>query len=162
MPVHPWPHLLKRLKKGLVVLGLDVGSTTIGIAISDPDFRQATPLTTLARKKTSEDLKTLATLCREREVGGFVIGLPLHMNGDMSDSARKAQQFAKAMQDHAALFGRNPEISFFDERLTTAAAERFLIREADVTRKRRDEVIDKLAAQMILQAALDQYNNQKP
>jgi putative Holliday junction resolvase len=162
MPVHPWPHLLNRLKKGHVLLGLDVGTVTIGLAISDPGMRQATPLDVIMRTKVTDDIKALAAIARERQVGGFVIGLPLHLDGGMSDSAKKAKLLAKQIQDEAALFEKPPEISFFDERLTTAAAERFLISEADLSRKKRDAVIDKLAAQMILQAALDQYQNQKP
>lgn len=162
MPVHPWPHLVNRLKKGQCLLGLDVGTTTIGLAISDPLLRQATPLEVIARRKVSDDIKALAAIVRERGVGGFVIGLPLHMDGGMSESAEKAKLFARQMDDAAELFGRKPDVSFFDERLSTASAERFLISEADVSRKKRDAVVDKIAAQMILQAALDAYQNRKP
>ncbi len=161
MPVHPWPHLLKRLKKGHAVLGLDVGSRTIGVAISDPDWQQAIPLVTIQRGKLTQDLAQLAEIAKMRDIGGYVIGMPLHLDGGKNASSDAAELFAKQMHDHAPLFPRMPEVSFYDERLTTAQAERFLITQADVSRKRRGEVIDKIAAQIILQAALDMYNKAK-
>lgn len=155
MAIHPWPHLLKRIKKGQALLGLDVGTKTIGVAISDPGFTLASPLLTLARKKTSEDMKALAALVAERGIGGIVLGLPLNMDGSEGEMAKKMRLFAKHMLEAKDSFAKPPEISFFDERLSTAAMQRFLIEEVDMNRKRRGEVIDKLAAAHILQAALD-------
>lgn len=157
MPIHPWPHLLKRVKKAHPLLGLDVGAKTVGIAISDPAWRIATPLETLARTKVSEDMKRLAALYYERQAGGFVIGLSLHETGGESESSARVRLFARQMEEMGA-FQTAPEISFYDERYSTASAESFLIEEADVNRATRDAVIDKLAAQIILQSALDEYN----
>lgn len=157
MPVHPWPHLLKRLKKGHVVLGLDVGSTTLGVAISDPGFLVATALTTLTFSKADSALEALATLAHERMVGGYVIGLPLHDNDRESESSRRARHFASRMEQQATLFPKAPEISFFDERYSTAGAESFLTHEAGLNKFSRDAVIDKMAAQIILQDALNAY-----
>jgi len=155
MAIHPWPHLLKRVKKGHALLGLDVGSKTIGVAISDPFFSLASPLVTLHRKKMLQDIAALAELAANRAIGGFVIGLPLHMDGSEGDMAGKIRHFAQQMLEHHAHFAKPPEISFYDERLTTQAMQRFLIEEVDMNRKRRSEVIDKLAAARILQSALD-------
>jgi putative Holliday junction resolvase len=159
MSIHPWPHLAGRLKKGQVLLGLDVGAKTIGVAVSDPGLRVATPMTTLRRGgKVSLDLRELARLAGEREAGGFVIGLPLLENGTEGGAAGKIRLFAKQMLEAKDVFGQEPQISFFDERFSTAAMESFLIEEADVRREKRKQVIDKLAAQVILQAALDRLN----
>lgn len=155
MAIHPWPHLLKRLKKGQCLLGLDVGSKTLGIAYGAMAEALATPLVTLNRGKVATDLAALAKLAKERDAGGFVIGLPLNMDGSEGESAGRSRLFAKQILEHKALFSREPEISFFDERLSTAAMERFLIKDVDMSRARRAEVIDKLAAAHILQAAFD-------
>lgn len=157
MPVHPWPHLLKRLKKGHVVLGLDVGSTTLGVAISDPGFLIASPLTTITFSKAVSAIEPLAKLAHERHVGGYVIGLPLHDDGKESQSSVRARAFAQLMEEKAALFPKMPEISFFDERYSTAGAEAFLQDEAGLKETARQAVIDKMAAQIILQDALNAY-----
>jgi putative Holliday junction resolvase len=158
MSMHPWPHLVKRLKKGQVLLGLDVGEKTIGIAICDPAFKIATPLTTIERRKVTVDMAALAKLAKERGVGGFVIGLPLHMDGRESKMSEKIRVFAKQMLEAREVFGTEPELSLWDERLSTETATRFLIDDVDLSRKRRDEIIDKMAAQIILQTALDRLH----
>jgi putative Holliday junction resolvase len=155
MSIHPWPHLLKRIKKGQGLLGLDVGSKTIGVAISDPAWRIATPLATLTRSKVSADIKALADIMRTRDCGGMVIGMPLQMNGEEGPMAQNIRTFAKQILEAKTEFTREPQISFFDERLSTASMQRFLTVDLDMTRKRRAEVIDKLAAHVILQSALD-------
>lgn len=158
MPLHPWPHLVKRLKKGQCLLGLDVGSKTIGVAISDPALKMAMPLETIMRSKVSTDLKALANLAGQRQAGGFVLGLPLNEDGGRGDAARKADVFAKQMMEAKDVFGGEPHISFFDERFSTQRAEEFLINDVDMSRTRRDDVIDKMAARIILQDALDAYH----
>lgn len=158
MPIHPWPHLVKRLKKGQCLLGLDVGSKTIGVAISDPELKMAMPLETVTRSKVSADMKALAALASQRQVGGFVLGLPLDEKGTRGMAARKADMFAKQMMEAKDTFGTEPHISFFDERFSTQRAEEFLINDVDMSRKRRDDVIDKMAARIILQDALDAYH----
>lgn len=155
MPIHPWPHILKRLRKGQCLLGLDVGSKTIGVAVSDPAFFLSSPLTTIMRTKVSADCMALARLAAEREAGGFLIGLPLDEEGSKGASAQRMEQFARQMCEAKDAFPEEPHISFYDERFSTARAEDFLIKDVDMGRKRRDEVIDKMAAQFILQDALD-------
>ena len=138
--------------RGKPLLGLDAGSKTIGLAISDPGWAVASPLSTILRVKWRQDLAALERVIAERGVGGLVIGLPRNMDGSEGPRA----QSVRAMGDNlakAAATGGLP-ITFWDERLSTAAMERFLITE-DVSRKRRDAVIDKMAAAYILQGALD-------
>jgi len=157
MSLHPWPQMLRRIRKGSPLLGLDMGTKTIGIALSDPEWKQASPLHTLKRKKVPVDLQALADLAKERGARGFVIGLPLNMDGTEGEMAKLIRQFIRHMLDHKSLFPEEPEVALFDERLSSAVVERFLIK-SDVSRARRKEVVDKLAAQAILQGALDQYH----
>ncbi len=154
MSLHVFPHLLRRLKKDTPLLGLDVGTRAIGIAVSDPARGQAAPLSTLRRKSVPADMAALAEIARARDARGFILGLPLNMDGGEGKMAAYVRAFAGQMLAHKKLFAGEPEISFFDERLSSAAVERFLIK-SGVSRKRRREVVDKLAAQAILQAALD-------
>ena len=140
------------LKQGQRLLGLDVGAKTIGLAISDSRLSIASPLETIARRKFTEDAKALKALCEEREVGGLIIGLPINMDGSQGPRCQSVRDFARNLVEIAGL--RLP-IAFWDERLSTAAVERFLVEEADMTRKRRSQVVDKMAAGVILQGALD-------
>ncbi len=146
---------LDDMKSGLAaghrLLGLDVGAKTVGLALSDTTLTVATPLETIRRgKKFAPDADRLAGIIGERDVGGLVIGLPVNMDGSEGPRCQSTRQFAKN------LLGRiDIAIAFWDERLSTAAVERMLIEEADLSRKRRGEVIDKLAATYILQGALD-------
>lgn len=131
------------------VLGLDVGTKTVGLAISDVTRTVATPLRTLRRTKFTADAATLLALATERAVAGFVIGLPVNFNGSEGPRAQSCRAFARNLSALTAL-----PITFWDERLSTAAAERVLL-DADASRKRRAEVIDSVAAGFILQGALD-------
>ncbi len=158
MSIHPWPQLLKRLKKGQCLLGLDVGSKTIGVAVADPLFKQSSPLLTIKRHKVSHDMARLAELARERDCGGFVIGLPLNMDDSEGAMAKKVKLFATQMLEAKYLFPSEPQISFFDERLSTSAMQDFLTEQTELGHKRRDAIIDKLAAHSILQSALDTFN----
>lgn len=142
--------LRARLAPGARLLGLDVGAKTIGLALSDPGLMIATPLETIRRSKFARDAARLVALIGEYGVGGLVIGLPVNMDGREGPRCQSVRQFARNLLDHVDL-----PTAFWDERLSTAAVERVLIGEADLSRKRRAEVIDKAAAAWILQGALD-------
>ncbi|WP_119274295.1 Holliday junction resolvase RuvX [Taklimakanibacter deserti] len=131
------------------VIGLDLGSKTIGIAISDITRRIASPIETILRKKFTEDAKRLLAIAAERQAGLFVLGLPLNMDGSEGPRAQSTRAFARNLGKLTPL-----PIVFWDERLSTAAVERMLI-DADTSRGRRAEIVDKLAAAYILQSALD-------
>lgn len=137
------------LGKGARLLGLDVGTKTIGIALSDTTLMIATPLDTIRRTRFRDDVQRLLTTIAEHGVGGVVIGLPLALDGSDSPRTQGVRQFAKNL---AAQTDR--PIAFWDERLSTAAVERGMI-EADLTRARRAQLIDKAAAAYILQGLLD-------
>lgn len=132
------------------MLGLDVGSKTVGLALSDPTLTVATPLHTLRRTKFSRDAKLLRGIAEEHEVGGLVIGLPVSMDGTEGPRCQSVRQFALNLLQVVDL-----PVAFWDERLSTAAVQRMLIDEADMSRRRRSEVVDKVAAAYILQGALD-------
>jgi putative Holliday junction resolvase len=132
-------------------LGLDVGTKTIGVALSDELGWTAQGLSTLKRKENEEekDYEVIASLVKEHGVDTIVIGLPKNMNGTIGLSGERSQNFADALSNYVTC-----NIKMWDERLTTVAAERMLI-SADVSRKKRKQVIDKMAAVMILQGYLD-------
>ena len=129
--------------------GLDFGSHTIGVAVSDGFRRVASPLETIRRKKFRTDAEALLDLCAHREVAGLILGLPLNMDGSEGPRCQSTRAFARNLEAVTDL-----PIGFWDERLSTVAAERALL-EADTSRKRRAEVIDHVAASYILQGALD-------
>ncbi|WP_425062872.1 Holliday junction resolvase RuvX [Pyruvatibacter mobilis] len=131
------------------LLGLDLGTKTIGIATSDPDRRIASPVTTLKRGKFSANLVELKALMAERATAGLVLGLPINMDGTSGPRAQSSRTFARNLARELAV-----PILLWDERLSTAAMERELI-SLDTSRRRRAEVIDEMAANFILQGALD-------
>jgi len=134
------------------LLGLDLGEKTIGLAISDPGLMVASPLETIRRRKFTLDAEKLEKVIADRTIGGLVFGWPVNMDGSEGPRCQSTRQFARNLTE---LRGLGLPIAFWDERLSTAAIERFLITEADMTRSRRDEVVDKMAAGYILQGALD-------
>jgi putative Holliday junction resolvase len=144
--------LSKRLKRDERLLGLDVGAKTIGLALSDVMRQIATPLETIRRTKFSVDAARLLDLANQYGAGGFVIGLPVNLDGSEGPRAQSTRAFARNL---AAL--TDLPMAFWDERLSTAAAERALL-EAGASRRRRAELIDKTAAAYILQGALDRLN----
>ena len=150
MPIVTLSEFRDAVPRGARVMGLDLGSKTIGIALSDTGFAIASPLQTLRRKKFTADAGALMALIDEHDVGGLVLGLPINMDGTEGPRYQSTRQFAANLLEKF-----NIPIAFQDERLSTAAVERVLIGEADMTRKRRGEVIDKMAAAWILQGALD-------
>jgi putative Holliday junction resolvase len=131
------------------LLGLDVGEKTIGLALSDPALSVASPISTIRRTKFTADANALLKLAAERGVGGLVIGLPLNMDGSEGPRCQSVRQFAANL-----LKLKDLPILFWDERMSTMAVERAMIAH-DVTRARRDKVVDQAAAAFILQGALD-------
>jgi len=137
------------------LVGLDLGTKTIGVAVSDPDRRLATGVETIQRKAFKLDAAQLLAIASERNATGFVLGLPINMDGSEGPRAQSTRAFARNLAQLTDL-----AIAFWDERLSTAAVERELIAQ-DVSRARRAEVIDQHAAIFILQGALDRLANLK-
>ena len=137
------------------LIGLDLGTKTIGVAVSDPDRRLATGVETISRKNFTTDAARVLALAAERSVAGFVLGLPVNMDGTEGPRAQSTRAFARNFSKLTEL-----PIAFWDERLSTVAVERGLIA-ADMRRDRRKEVIDQHAAMFILQGALDRLANIK-
>ena len=131
------------------LLGLDLGSKTIGIAVCDPDRLVATPVHTIRRTKFTKDAAHLKEIAGERNATGLIIGLPLNMDGTEGSSAQSARAFGRNLKNVLPL-----PMVFWDERLSTAAMERDLIA-LDTSRARRAEKIDEMAATFILQGAID-------
>lgn len=134
-------------------MGLDLGTKTIGVSVSDRLLSSATPLLTVQRKKFTQDAKELLDIIADREIGAVVLGLPRNMDGSEGPRCQSTRSFARNFSNLT-----NIPIGFWDERLSTVAAERVLL-EADTSRKRRAEVIDHVAAGYILQGALDRACN---
>ena len=134
------------------LLGLDVGTKTVGMALSDVTRTVATPYDTIRRTKFTADAKTIRQVVETNRVGALVIGLPLNLDGSEGPRAQSTRAFARNLATHIQV-----PIAFWDERLSTAAVERHLI-EADASRKRRAQVIDRMAAAYILQGALDRLS----
>jgi putative holliday junction resolvase len=137
------------------LLGIDHGEKRIGLAVSNPELSMALPLETLARKNFTENLQTLAAICRDYNVRGFVIGLPLNMDDSEGPRCQSVRHFAAHLLKEKAALGFEPAIAFFDERLSSCAVEQFLTEERGMARKKQKDVVDKLAASAILQGALD-------
>ncbi|MGY6410023.1 MAG: Holliday junction resolvase RuvX [Alkalilacustris sp.] len=130
-------------------MGLDLGTKTIGVAVSDRRRSVATPLQTLRRTKFTADADALLAIATARDLAGLILGLPRNMDGSEGPRAQSARAFARNLSGRTDL-----PIALWDERLSTVAAERALL-EADTSRKRRAEVIDAVAAGIILQGLLD-------
>ncbi len=131
------------------LMGLDLGEKTIGVAVSDRMRTVASPLETVRRKKFTLDSARLIEIVKDREIGGILLGLPKNMDGTEGPRCQSTRAFARNLSRLTDL-----PIGFWDERLSTVAAEKALL-EADTTRKRRGQVIDHVAAGYILQGALD-------
>ena len=155
MPVLPLVEIAPLLPARGTLIGLDLGTKTIGVAASDPDRRLAMGVTTIARKAFRVDVEALLALASERHTAGFVLGLPINMDGSEGPRAQSTRAFARNFQKLTAL-----PIGLWDERLSTAAVERDLIG-ADASRAKRAQVIDQHAAAFILQGALDRLQHLK-
>lgn len=141
------------LPGGAALIGLDLGTRTIGVAVSDTARRIASPLETIRRRKFGQDAAALATLIEGRGICGVVLGLPRNMDGSEGPRCQSTRAFAR----NFARLGPLP-VTFWDERLSTVAAERALL-EADTSRRRRGEVIDHVAASYILQGLLNRLGH---
>ncbi len=137
------------------VIGLDLGDKTIGVALSDPLLSVASPIETIRRKKFGLDAARLLEIVSQRNVGGLILGLPRNMDGSEGPRCQSTRAFARNLEKLTDL-----PIGFWDERLSSVAAERALL-EADASRKRRAEVIDNIAACYILQGALDRLKHMR-
>lgn len=143
--------LANDLTRGQRLIGLDIGDKTIGVAISDPLFSLASPMKTIIRtKKFKPTVDELHDLISQEDVGGMIAGLPISMDGTEGPRSQATRDLTRELVKQLEL-----PAAFWDERLSTSAIEKFLINEADMNRKRRKDVIDKMAAAYILQGALD-------
>ena len=147
------PALLAKLGPAQRVLGLDPGARVIGVALSDVTCMLASPHTELKRGKLAANAAEILHIVRRQGVGGLVVGLPLSMDGRFGPAAQSARDWARDLSDVTGL-----ATALWDERLSSAAVNRFLIKEADMTRQRRAEVVDRMAAAYMLQGALDAAN----
>lgn len=132
------------------LIGIDPGSRSIGLALSDVSLMLASPYGSLKRAKLAANAAEIVKIARKEDAGGLVVGLPLSMDGTAGPAAQAARDWAHALAAATSL-----PVAMFDERLSSSAVNRFLIDELDMTRARRAEVVDKLAAAYMLQAALD-------
>lgn len=135
------------------ILGLDVGSKTIGVAISDPLGWTAQGITTIKRTKKEQDIEEIRKICKEYSVESIVVGLPKNMNGTIGDSGEKVIEFSEKIKEVLGL-----KVEMWDERLTTVAAHKAML-EADLSRAKRKKIVDKIAAIYILQGYLDRLGN---
>jgi putative Holliday junction resolvase len=142
------------LTLGAPIVGLDLGAKTIGVAVSDTSWMIASPLALIRKSKFTEDAKALADLMRGRGAVGFVLGLPVNMDGTEGPRCQSVRAFARNL-----LRLEDRPIAFWDERLSSFAVNRVLIGESDMSRSRRAEVVDKMAAAWILQGALDRLRD---
>jgi len=146
----------KRAGPGGRLIGIDAGTKTLGLSLSDARRTIASPMETIVRRKFTEDAARLLALAADHDIKGFVLGFPINLDGSEGPRAQATRALARNINKLCGL-----PILLWDERLTTALAERMLIA-ADQSRKRRAEVIDKLAATLILQSALDRLRLEAP
>jgi putative holliday junction resolvase len=153
MPISNLTDLAAALPKDARLLGIDLGSRTIGLALSDVGRRLATPYGSLKRGKLSANAAEIAAIARREDVRGLVVGLPLSLDGSTGPAAQAARDWT-----HALVAATGLPAALWDERLSTAAVQRVLTDEADLSRRRRAEVVDRAAAAWMLQGALDALN----
>ena len=154
MPLFNISHLRASLPRQARLLGLDPGQRTIGLALSDVSLVLASPYGSIKRGKLSTNAAEIARIAEKEGVAGLVCGLPLSLDGSFGPAAQRARDWMLALTEAAALPG-----ALWDERLSTSAVNRMLISDLDLTRRRRAEIVDKVAAAYILQAALDASRN---
>jgi putative pre-16S rRNA nuclease len=149
MPLYDIGDFANYREHGRRIMGIDLGEKNIGVAISDATWRIATPVMVVRRTNKNADLASILNLANQYHALGIVVGLPINMNGSLGSQAEKMREFARSLSELSQVL-----IALWDERLSTSAVNRTLI-SADMSRKRRGEVVDKLAATYILQGALD-------
>lgn len=140
-------------------LGLDVGDVRTGLAIADPITGVATAIALIERQKFSKDAQKIVDIINEYNIDLLIIGLPVNMDGSAGPRAQSVRDFALELQRFLENKALKPEILMWDERLSTESVDKFLVQSVDMSRKRRGEVVDKLAAQFILQGAIDYLLN---
>jgi len=150
MPLVDVRDLRARLERGQRLIGIDPGRRTIGLALSDVGVGLASPFGSLKRGKLAANAAEIVAIARKEGAGGLVVGLPLSMDGSMGPAAQAARDWALALSEATGL-----PTALWDERLSSAAVNRFLVNEADVSRRRRAASVDRMAAAWILQSALD-------
>ncbi len=155
MPTGLLVEILGERPENTRLLGMDLGTKTIGLSVSDPAQTIATPLKTIQRTKFSRDIEELGSVIKDFDIGGYVLGLPLNMDGTEGPRCDASRSFADELTNYPQIVGTNPWIALWDERLSTVSVEDFLVESVDMSRTKRKQVIDKLAAQVILQGALD-------
>ncbi|HUB15418.1 MAG TPA: Holliday junction resolvase RuvX [Acetobacteraceae bacterium] len=150
MPLLDLPALRDRLARNQRLIGIDPGQRIIGLALSDVSLSLASPYGSLRRGKLRDNAAEIADIAAMEGAGGLVVGWPLSMDGSVGPAAQAARDWALALSETTGL-----PAALWDERLSSAAANRFLIAEADLSRKRRAAAVDRMAAAWLLQAALD-------
>ena len=148
---------LDAVPKNTRLMGLDLGTKTIGVAVSDSMQNLATPITTINRTKFSKDIVELHAIIKEFEIGGYILGWPMNMDGSEGAKCDAVRSFADMMTQHPEIFGENPFIAFQDERLSTHTVDNYWDKPRDKRGNKSKGVTDKLAAQVILQGALDSF-----
>ena len=161
MSVDLLKNIQDRRPQGRALLGLDVGKKTIGLALCDPSHQVATPVETIKRTKFTKDIERLKMLVEEYEVAGFVIGLPVNMDGSEGPRAQSVRDFALELARYPEIVGDNPWIALHDERLSTVSVEEvvdnFVGKRKTRVESKESGLIDKLAAQHILQSAINSF-----
>lgn len=150
MPLFNLPDLRQHLARDQRLIGIDPGSRTIGVALSDVTLMLASPYGSIKRGKLSANAAEILGIARKEGAGGLVVGLPLSLDGSLGPAAQAARDWTHALMEATGL-----PAAMWDERLSSVAANRMLIGEADLSRKRRAEIVDQTAAAYMLQAALD-------
>jgi putative Holliday junction resolvase len=155
MPIGLLKDVLKDKQNNIRLLGMDISKNNIGLSVSDSALKIATPVRTIKRKKFTKDILLIAEVIKEYDIKGFILGYPLNMDGTEGKSCEMVKHFAQEMLNHPDIFGKDPWIALWDERLSTSSVEGFLIESLDMSRNKRKNVEDALAAQHILQGAID-------
>lgn len=150
MPLFSMRELRSRLGQGQRLIGLDPGSKTVGVALTDVLLSLASPYGSVKRGKLGQNAAEIAAIARKEGAGGIVVGLPLSMDGTVGPAAQAARDWALALSEATGL-----PTAMWDERLSSAAVNRFLIGQADLSRSKREQAVDRMAAAWMLQSALD-------
>jgi putative holliday junction resolvase len=150
MPLFNLTELKSQLGRNQRLLGLDPGSKIIGVALSDVRLTLATPFGSIRRGRLAANAAEISAISRREDAGGLVVGLPLSMDGTVGPAAQAARDWTLALADATGL-----PAALWDERLSSAAVNRFLVGEADLSRRKRAQVVDRMAAAWMLQSALD-------
>ena len=145
--------------KEVRLLGMDIGKKTIGLSVSDPMQSLATPLETIKRTKFTRDILKLDVIIKDYEIGGYVLGLPLNMDESEGPRCQAVRDFAAEMRNHPAIFGDDPWIALQDERFSTVSADNLVDGFVNKRKAKDKGITDMLAAQVILQSALDMLGN---